>query len=95
MKKCWPRKSVLLPIVAILATVAALICLNLAKAQPPPTPTPEKTEREVRLERELAECRAEVAVLRLPPVPPPEEEGAYLQSLEDLEQRIEQAQQAR
>lgn len=93
MKKSCSRKNIVLSIVAILTTIAALVYLSLARAQGTPPPEPEKTAREIQLERELAACQAEVAVLRLPPAPPPDEDAAYLQSLQELEQQIEHAQQ--
>jgi len=48
----------------------------------------EKTEREVELETQLAACRAEVEELK---TPPQLEDDAYIQNIDTLQQRIEEA----
>ena len=69
----------------ILAATALIVALSIdAVAQnntaaPPP--------REIQLEAELASCQAELAELKRPV---PESDEAYLQTIEQMQQRIEE-----
>lgn len=63
-----------------------LVVLSMEVMADDPTPT----AREAELEAELAECQAEVQRLKAPPTPPAEAE--LLQRIDELQQRINEAQ---
>ena len=74
-------------------SVGLLLLLPVVMAQTPPTPEPPKTERELQLEADLSACQTELEALKTPPVL--EEDNAYIESIEDLQQRIQQVEQVR
>lgn len=71
----------------LLIIIVVLISID-AMAQDDPTPPP-PTPREVELSSQLSDCRSELAELKRPPVQ--QQDGSYIQSIEDLQQRIEDA----
>lgn len=79
----------ILSFVLTFVVLVAVTCLQNSHAQETVVAEEEKSERVVELEESLAACKAELAELQNPP--PPVEDNEYIQNIDALQQRIEEA----